>query len=175
MHLGIMLHIQDETAMYPKVWLDNGKLESIAEKRHTALVYREKIYLLADLIRMKIFNKKHIDNLMFIKKYGKHISDMFAKDVHLFSNTSECDFLALLRFYPELIHMWQMECHSVLSDTCCYMDNFKDILSSTSDVQSLNVIICIMTTTARFLENYIIRSKTFDTKSMYDLHSFIIY
>ena len=43
--------------MYPKVWLDDGKLESIADKKHTALVYRE-IYLLADLIRTKIFKEK---------------------------------------------------------------------------------------------------------------------
>ena len=72
--------------MYPKVWLDDGKLESIADKKHTALVYREKIYLLADLICMKIFKEKRIDNLMFMKKkYGKHISDMFAKYGRLFS------------------------------------------------------------------------------------------
>ena len=46
--------------MYPKVWLNDGKLESIsiADKKHTALVYREKIYLLADLIRSKIFKEK---------------------------------------------------------------------------------------------------------------------
>ena len=44
--------------MYPKVWLNNGKLESIADKKHTALVYREKIYLLADLIHIKIFKEK---------------------------------------------------------------------------------------------------------------------
>ena len=99
---------------------------------------------------------------MFIKKYGKHISDMFAKYAHLFSNTAECDFLALLRLYPELIHMWQMECHSILSDTCYCMDNFRDFLSSTSDVRSLNEFIRIMTTTARFLENYITKSQTFN-------------
>ena len=130
--------------MYPKVWLDNGKLESIADKRHTALVYREKIYLLSDLIRSKIFKEKRIDNLMFIKKYGKHISDMFARYAHLFSKTSQCDFLALLRLYPELIHMRQMESHSVLSDTCYYMDNFRDFLSSTSHVHSLNEFIRIL-------------------------------
>ena len=44
--------------MYPKVWLNDGKLESIAGKKHTALVYREKIYLLANLIRTKIFKEK---------------------------------------------------------------------------------------------------------------------
>ena len=44
--------------MYPKVWLDDGKLESIADKKHTALVYRENTYLLADLIRTKIFKEK---------------------------------------------------------------------------------------------------------------------
>ena len=148
--------------MYPKVYLDNGKLESIADKRHTALVYREKIYLLADLIRSKIFKEKQIDDLMFIKKYGKHISDMFAKYARLFSKTSQCDFLALLRLYPELIHMRQMECHSVLSDTCYYMDNFRDFLLSTSHVRSLSEFIHITTTTARFLENYITKSKTFN-------------
>ena len=148
--------------MYPKVWLNDGKLESIAEKKHTALVYREKIYLLADLIRTKIFKEKRLDNLMFIKKYGKHINDMFAKYARLFSKTSESDFLALLRLYPELIHMRQMECHSVLSNTCYYMDNFRDFLSSTSDVRSLNEFIRIMTTTARFLENYITKSQTFN-------------
>ena len=147
--------------MYPKVWLDDGKLESIANKKHTALVYREKIYLLADLIRTKIFKEKRLDNLIFIKKYGKHISDMFAKYARLFSNTAECDFLALLRLYPELIHMRQMECHSVLSNTCYYMDKFRDFLSSTSDVRSLNEFIRITTTTARFLENYITKSQTF--------------
>ena len=52
--------------MYPKVWFNDGKLESIADKRHTALVYREKIYLLADLICVKIFKEKRIDNSMFI-------------------------------------------------------------------------------------------------------------
>ena len=166
MRLGIVLQIQEETAMYPKVWLDDGKLESIADKRHTALVYREKIYLLADLIHMKIFKEKRIDDLMFIKKYGKHICDMFAKYACLFSNTSECDFLSLLRLYPELIKMQQMECHSVLSDTCYYMENFKDFLSSTTNVRSLNEFIRITTTTVRFLENYITRSKTFDTRRM---------
>ena len=60
--------------MYPKVWLNDGKLESIADKKHTALVYREKIYLLANLIRTKIFKEKGLDDLMFIKKYGKHMS-----------------------------------------------------------------------------------------------------
>ena len=148
--------------MYPKVWLDDGKLENIANKKHTALVYREKIYLLADLIRTKIFKEKRLDNLIFIKKYGKHISDMFAKYARLFSNTAECDFLALLRLYPELIHMRQMECHSVLSNTCYYMDKFRDFLSSTSDVRSLNEFIRITTTTARFLENYITKSQTFN-------------
>ena len=148
--------------MYPKVWLDDGKLESIANKKHTALVYREKIYLLADLIRTKIFKEKRLDNLIFIKKYGKHISDMFAKYARLFSNMAECDFLALLRLYPELIHMRQMECHSVLSNTCYYMDKFRDFLSSTSDVRSLNEFIRITTTTARFLENYITKSQTFN-------------
>ena len=147
--------------MYPKVWLDDGKLKSIADKRHTALVYREKIYLLADLIHMKIFKEKQIDDLMFIKKYGKHISDMFAKYAHLFSKTSECDFLALLRLYPELIQMRQMECHAVLLHTCYYMDKFKEFLSSTSDVRLLNEFNRIMTTTASFLENYITKSKTF--------------
>ena len=72
--------------MYPKVWLDDGKLESIADKKHTALVYREKIYLLADLIRTKIFKEKRLDDLMFIKKYGKHISDMFAKYALVFQD-----------------------------------------------------------------------------------------
>ena len=147
--------------MYPKVWHDDGKLESIADKKHTALVYREKIYLLANLIHTKIFKEKQLDDLMFIKNYGKHISDMFAKYARLFSKTSECDFLALLRLYPELIHMWQMECHSILSNTCYYMDNFRDFLSSTSDVCSLNEFIRI-TTTARFLENYITKSQTFN-------------
>ena len=148
--------------MYPKVWLDDGKLESIADKKHAALVYREKIYLLAALICTKIFKEKRLDDLMFIKNYGKHISDMFAKYARLFSKTSECDFLALLRLYPELIHMQQMECHSVLSNTFYYMDNFRDFLSSTSDVRSLNEFIRIMTTTARFLENYITKSQTFN-------------
>ena len=44
--------------MYPEVWLNDGKLESIPDKKHTALMYREKIYLLADLIRTKIFKEK---------------------------------------------------------------------------------------------------------------------
>ena len=148
--------------MYPKVWLDDGKLESIADKKHTALVYREKIYLLADLIHTKIFKEKRLDDLMFIKKYGKHISDMFAKYARLFSKTSECDFLALLRLYPELNHMRQKEGHSMLSNTCYYMDNFRDFLSSTSDVRSLNEFIRITTTTATFLENYITKSQTFN-------------
>ena len=99
---------------------------------------------------------------MFIKNYGKHISDMFAKYARLFSKTSECDFLALLRLYPELIHMRQMECHSILSNTCYYMDNFRDFLSSTYDVRSLNEFIRITTTTARFLEKYITKSQTFN-------------
>ena len=54
------IQIQEETAMYPKVWLNDGKLESIADKRHTALIYREKIYLLVDLIHMKIFKEEQI-------------------------------------------------------------------------------------------------------------------
>ena len=54
------------------------------------VVYREK--MLADLIHMKIFKEKQIDNLMFITKYEKHFSDMFAKYALLFSKTSECDF-----------------------------------------------------------------------------------
>ena len=148
--------------MYPKVWLNDEKLESISDKRHIALVYREKVYLLANLILSKIFKEKRIDDLMFIKKYVKHISDMFAKYACLFSKTSQCDFLALLRLYPELIHMWQMECHSVLSDTCYYMDNFRDFLLSTSHVRSLNEFIHITTTTARFLESYITKSKMFN-------------
>ena len=59
--------------MYPKVWLNDGKLESIADKRHTSLVYREKIYLLVDLIRIKIFKEEWIKDLECIKKYMKHI------------------------------------------------------------------------------------------------------
>ena len=148
--------------MYPKVWLNNGKLESIADKRHTALVYREKIYLLADLICMKIFREKWIKDLDFIKKYGKLICDMFAKYARLFASTPMCDFLSLQRFYPNLIKMRQMECHAVMSDTCYHMDSFRAFLSATSDVRSLNEFIRITTTTARFLENYIIKSKTFD-------------
>ena len=164
MHLGILLSIQQETAIYPKVWLDDGKLESITDKRHTALVYREKIYLLADLMHSKIFKEEQIDDLNFIRKYGKHISDMFAKYANLFSSTPKCDFLALLRLYPNLIKMRQMECHSVLSDICYYIDTFRGFLSTTSHARSLNEFIHITTTTARFLENYITKSKTFDTK-----------
>ena len=148
--------------MYPKVWLDDGKLESIADKRHTALVYREKIYLLVDLIRMKIFKEEQIKDLDFIKKYGKHIRDMFAKYARLFVSTPMCDFLALQAFYPNLIKMRQMECHAVLSDTCYHMDKFRAFLSTMSHVRSLNEFIRITTTTARFLENYITKSKTFD-------------
>ena len=148
--------------MYPKVWLDYGKLESIADKRHTALIYRKKIYLLVDLIRMKIFKEEWIKDLDFIKKYGKHIRDMFAKYARLFANTPMCDFLALQAFYLNLIKMRQMECHAVLSDTCYHMDKFRAFLSMTSHVRSLNEFIRITTTTARFLENYITKSKTFD-------------
>ena len=156
------IQIQEETAMYPKVWLDDGKLESIADKRHTALVYREKIYLLVDLIRMKIFKEERIKDLDFIKKYWKHIHDMFAKYARLFASTPMCDFLALQAFYPNLIKMRQMKCHAVLSDTCYHMDKFRAFLSMMSHVQSLNEFIRITTTTARFLENYITKSKTFD-------------
>ena len=148
--------------MYPKIWLNDGKLESIADKRHTALIYRDKIYLLADLMCLKIFKEERINDLDFIKKYRKHICDMFPKYAILFSCTPMCDFLGLLRFYPNLIKMRQMECHAVLSDTCYYMDTFREFLSITSHVCSLNEFICITTTTARFLENYITRSKTFD-------------
>ena len=155
------IQIQEETAMYPKVWLDDGKLESIADKRHTALVYRE-IYLLVDLIRMKIFKEERIKDLDFIKKYGKHIRDMFAKYARLFASTPMCDFLALQAFYQNLIKMRQMECHAVLSDTCYHMDKFNAFLRATSHVRSLNEFIHITTTTARFLENYITKSKTFD-------------
>ena len=148
--------------MYPKVWLDDGKLESTADKRHMALVYREKIYLLVDLIRMKIFKEEWIKDLDFIKKYGKHICDMFTKYARLFASTPMSDFLALQAFYLNLIKMRQMECHAVLSDTCYHMDKFRAFLSMTSHVQSLNEFIRITTTTARFLENYITKSKTFD-------------
>ena len=156
------IQIQEETAIYPKVWLNDGKLESIADKRHTALVYREKIYLLVDLIRMKIFKEERIKDLDFIKKNGKHIHDMFAKYARLFASTPMCDFLALQVFYPNLIKMRKMECHAVLSDTCYHMDKFNAFLCVTSHVRSLNEFIHITTTTARFLENYITKSKTFD-------------
>ena len=148
--------------MYPKVWLNDGKLESIADKRHMALVYREKIYLLADLIRMKIFREEWIKDLDFIKKYGKHICDMFAKYAKLFASTPMCNFLALQGFYPNLIKMRQIECHTVMSDTCYCMDSFRSFLSTASHVCSLNEFIRITTTMARFLENYITESKTFD-------------
>ena len=148
--------------MYPKVWLDDSKLESIADKRHMALFYRQKIYLLADLIRMKIFKEEWIKDLDFIKKYGKHIHDMFTKYARLFSSTPMCNFLAPQGFYPSLIKMRQMECHAVLSDTCYHMDSFRAFLSTMSHVHSLNEFIWITTTTARFLENYITKSKTFD-------------
>ena len=179
--------------MYPKVWVNDGKLESIADKRHTALVYREKIYLLADLIHMKIFKEERIKDLDFIKKYGKHIRDMFAKYARLFASTPMCDFLALQGFYLEAnggkwsvmlcselsdtcYHMDRFraflsmtshvhslnEYHAVLSDTCYHMDRFRAFLSTTSHVHSLNEFIHITTTTARFLENYITRSKTFN-------------
>ena len=146
--------------MYPKVWLNDGKLESIADKRHTALVYREKIDLLVNLIRMKIFKEERIKDLDFIKKYGKHIRDMFAKYARLFASTPMCDFLALQGFYPNLIKMRQMECHAVLSDTCYHMEKFKPFLRTTSNVRTLNEFIRITTTTARFLENYITKSNT---------------
>ena len=121
--------------------LNDGKLESIADKRHTALVYREEIYLLANLIHMKIFKEERIKDLDFIKKYGRHIRDMFVKYARLFASTPMCDFLALQGFYPNLIKMRQMECHAVLSDTCYHMDRFRAFLSMTSH--------------GRFLENYI--------------------
>ena len=156
------IQIQEETAMYPKVWLDDGKLKSIADKRHTALVFREKIYLLVDLIRMKIFKEERIKDLDFIKKYGKHIRDMFTKYARLFTSTPMCDFLALQAFYLNLIKMRQMECHAMLSDTCYHMDKFRAFLSMMSHVRCLNEFIRITTTTARFLENYITKSKTFD-------------
>ena len=148
--------------MYPKVWLNDGKLESIADKRHTALVYREKIYLLADLICMKIFREERMKDLDFIKKYGKHICDMFAKYARLFASTPMCNFLALQGFYLNSIKMRQMECHALMSDTCYHMDSFRAFLSIMSHVRSLNEFIQITTTTARILENYITKSKTFD-------------
>ena len=148
--------------MYPKVWLNDGKLESIADKRHTSLVYREKIYLLVDVIQMKIFKEEWIKDLEFIKKYGKHIRDMFSKYARLFASTPICDFLALQSFYPNLIKMRQMECHAVLSDTAYHMEKFTAFLHTTSNVWCLNEFIRITTTTARFLENYITKSKTFD-------------
>ena len=146
--------------MYPKVWLNDGKLESISDKRYTALVYREKIYLLANLIHMKIFKEEWIKD--FFKKYGRHIHDIFAKYARLFASTPMCDFLALQGFYPNLIKTRQMECHAVLSDTCYHMDRFGAFLSMMSHVRSLNEFIRITTTTTRFLENYITKSKTFD-------------
>ena len=148
--------------MYPKVWLNDGKLESIADKRHTSLIYRKKIYLLVDLIRMKIFKEERIKDLEFIKKHGKHIHDMFSKYARLFASTPICDFLALQSFYPNLIKMRQMECHAVLSDTAYHMEKFTAFLRTMSNVRSLNEFIRITTTTARFLENYITKSKTFN-------------
>ena len=127
--------------MYPKVWLNDGKLESIADKRHTVLVYREKIDLLVNLIRMKIFKVERIKDLDFIKKYGKHIRDMFGKYARLFASTPMCDFLALQVFHPNLIEMRQMECHAVLSDTCYHMEKFKAFLRTTSNVRTLNEFI----------------------------------
>ena len=96
-----------------------------------ALVYREKIYLLADLICMKTFKEEWIKDLDFIKKCGKHICDMFAKYGRLFASTPMCDLLALQGFYLNLIEMRQMECHAVLSDTCYHMDRFRAFLSTT--------------------------------------------
>ena len=87
---------------------------------------------------------------------------MFAKYARLFASTPMCDFLALQAFYLNLIEMRQMECHAVLSDTCYHMEKFNAFLHTTSNVHSLNEFIRITTTTARFLENYITRSKTFD-------------
>ena len=115
-----------------------------------------------DLIRMKIFREKRIKDLDFIKKYGKHICDMFTKYARLFSRTPMYDFLSLQRFYPNLIKMRQMECHAVMSDTCYHMDSSRAFLSAMSNVRSLNEFIRITTSTARFLENYISKSKTFD-------------
>ena len=85
--------------MYPKVWLDDGKLESILDKGRTALWYQDKINLLADAMHLKIFMKDHIDNLNFIKQYGWHISEMYAKYSRLFSKTPQVDVSFLSKSY----------------------------------------------------------------------------
>ena len=152
--------IQDETAMYPKVWLDDGKLESIADKRSTALRFHEKIYLLCDMMRMKIFHEKRVKDLEFITKYVNHISNMFAKYSTMYSKTKVVNYLVHEKVIPDFI--LQHECHSVLSNVCHYTSVFEEFLMSTSHVRSLNEFIRVTTTTARFLENYIIKSETFN-------------
>ena len=148
--------------MYPKVWLDDGKLESIADKRTTALRFREKIYLLCDMMRMKIFHEKRIEDLEFIKKYVHHISDMFAKYSTMYSKTKVVNYLVHQKVIPDFIKLRQNECHSVLSNVCTYTSLFEKFLIATCHVRSLNEFIRVTTTTAIFLEKYIIKSETFN-------------
>ena len=147
--------------MYPKVWLDDGNLESIDDKRNTSLIYREKISLICEAIRSGIFKEKRMDELMFIRNYGLHIRNMFGKYCRIYGKTTEEDHLKSSSYYPNLIFMRQMECHSIVCNIATYMKKLEPFLCTTDHVRSLNEFIRITTTTARFLENYISKSETF--------------
>ena len=143
------------------MWLDDGKLESINDKRHTALVFREKIEFIYELIRSKIFNENRTDELEFLKKYGLHIRDMFGKYSRIYAKTPDRDYLKSTTFKPNYITLRQMECHAISCNIKHYMADFKPFISTTDNVRALNEFIRLTTTTSKFLENYILKSETF--------------
>ena len=156
-----LFQLRNKTEIYPKVWLDDRKLESINDKRHTALIFREKIQLIYELILSKIFNENRTDELEFLKKYGLHIRDMFGKYSRIYAKTPQRDYLKNTTFNPNYISFRQMECHSLACNINHYMADFKPFISSTDNVRALNEFIRVTTTTSKFLENYISKSETF--------------
>ena len=143
------------------MWLDDGKLETIYEKRSTCLIFMEKIHLLFDLIRSKIFHENRLSELEFLRKYCLVIRNIFTKYATLYGETETFDYLRSTSFTLNIISQRQMEVHSLSCNICHYMTLFKPFLTSTLRVRALNEFIRVTTSVAQFVENYLTKSTVF--------------
>ena len=156
------LQVHNTTPMYTKVWNNDGTLESISNKRDTALKYNEHLYIVTNLIRQLIFLEETIDELNFIIKYFSNLNHILCKYSEIKSKTSQVKYFKHVPSRRNFVNLLQHECFSILSGVCQYMKNMKSFLQGTTNITFLNIFIRITASSATFINRYISKSETFD-------------
>ena len=168
-HVFSSLQVNSTTPIYTKVWNNDGTLESISDKRATALKYNVRLYIVANLIRQRIFIEENIDELGFIRKYFSNINYILSRYSEEKSKTSEVKYFKHVPSRRNVVNIIQHECFSILSGVCLYMKNINSFLRGTTHITSLNTFIKITASRATFIKRYISKSQTFDLSKKQNL------